>query len=122
MDRFKSVMLSILKFLRTVLPIIYIVIYGISWIIYLVNSNIHGHSFDGAPKAFWNTIELISDVVFVNAIVFVASFSCFMLIKPLPKKYKVLQIFRKEAAIAWVKPYGEVIKYHHLRVMCHYEP
>lgn len=93
MDRFKSVMLSILKFVRIVLPIICVVIYGLSWIVYLVNGNIHGHSFDGAPKAFWTTIELISDVVFINAIVFVTSFSCFMLIKPLHGKYKVLRVF-----------------------------
>lgn len=93
MDRFKSVMLKLLRFVRTKLPIICVVVFGLCWLAYLINGEINGHSFDGAPKALWTTLDAISNVMIVNALVFMISFMAFMLIRPLSKRFKVLRIF-----------------------------
>jgi hypothetical protein len=93
MDRLKSTMLKALRFVRTKLPIICTAVFGLCWLAYLINAEIHGHSFDGAPPAFWNTLEAISNVMLINSLVFVISFSAFMMIKPLPKKLKLLRVF-----------------------------
>ena len=86
-------MLKALRFVRTKLPIICTAVFGLCWLAYLINADIHGHSFDGAPPAFWNTLEAISNVMLINSLVFVISFSAFMMIKPLPEKLKLLRVF-----------------------------
>ncbi len=93
MDRFKSVMLKVLKFVRTVLPIISVAVFGLCWLANLINSDIHGHTFDGQPRSFWNAKKIISDVMLINSWIFAASFSAFMLVKPMPKKHKALRLF-----------------------------
>ena len=93
MDRFKSVMLKVLSFIRTKRPIICVVVFGLCWAAYLINSDIHGHSIDNQPRSFWNTIKFISCVMWVNAWIFSGSFSVLMLIKPLPEKLKILRVF-----------------------------
>ena len=85
MDRLKSV----IRFIRTKLPIICVVIFGLCWLAYFINSGLHKGGIDNQPRSFWNTIKVISYIVFINAFVFIGSFSAFMLIKPLPERYKV---------------------------------
>ena len=92
MSKFKSVMLKILQFVRVIVPIICVVVFGLCWVIELANSNKYGHHFNGQPPAFWKTIKIISDVLIINACVFVVSFSAFTLIRPLSAERKVLRI------------------------------
>lgn len=95
MDRFKNVMLKVLRFVRTVLPFICVAVFGLCWLANLINSDIHGHSFDGQPRSFWKAKEIISDVILINAWVFVVSFSSFMLVRPMPEKLKALRIIMR---------------------------
>ena len=84
---------KVLRFVRTVLPIICVVVFGLCWAADLINSGFFGHSLDGQPPAFWKAKKIISYTMLVNAWVFVISFSAFMLIKPLPDRHKGLRIF-----------------------------
>ena len=92
MSKFKNVMLRILQFVRIIVPIICVVVFGLCWAIDLANSDKHGHHFNGQSPAFWKTIDIISDVMVINACVFVVSFSAFTLVRPLPAEHKALRI------------------------------
>ena len=92
MSKFKNVLLKILQFVRIIVPIVCVVIFGLCWAMDLANSNKYGHHFNGQPPAFWQTIKFISDVMLINACVFVVSFTAFTLVRPLPVEHKALRI------------------------------
>lgn len=87
MEGFKK----ILQFVRTRMPIICTVIFGLCWIAYLINCGVHKGGIDNQPDSFWITMRVIIYTMFVNSGLFVISFSALMLVKPLPEKYKVLR-------------------------------
>lgn len=82
---------KILQFFRTRMPIICVVVFGLCWLADYMNGEIHGHHFDGQPDSFWKVLSICSGVMLVNGVVFIISFSAFMLVKPLPEKHKVLR-------------------------------
>ncbi len=86
-------MLKALKFIRTKLPVICVIVFGLCWAVYYINSELHGHSIDNQPRSYWNSIKRISYFMMVNAWIFAASFSAFMLVKPLPERYKAFRVF-----------------------------
>ena len=92
MNETKSMKHSVLSIARVIVPAGCAVVFLICWIIDICNSSIHGHHYNGQPPGFWKTIDIISDVLIVNAWFFAVGFPVFMLARPLPVKHKTLRL------------------------------
>lgn len=86
------VMRKVLNVVKIMIPIICVVVFALCWIMDIVKCNTYGHSFDGQPPEFWETIEIISKIMLIDACVFAVSFPVFMLVRPLPEKNKARRI------------------------------
>ncbi len=92
MTRTKSGLIKFLDLAKNILPFLCVAVFALCWILHLVNGSIYGHHFNGQPPEFWKTLEIITNVMLINACVFTVSFPVFMFVRPLPAKHKALRI------------------------------